>query len=322
MSENASIDAILSGDRRAAARLITSIERGDSSIRSVLESLYLAGGRGRVIGVTGPPGAGKSTLVDLLIAHWREEGRSVAVLAVDPSSPISGGAVLGDRVRMSRHAGDLGVLIRSMAARGALGGLADACGDALTVLDALGFDHIVLETVGVGQSEVDVLTHADCVVVLQTPEGGDAIQSVKAGILEVADILVVNKADISGADRMVRHLRDMIAHRMPTLPGWETPVVAMEASRGNGINDLAEQIDAFFAVHDLSKATDREGRSMQQARSRVTMLARNLMRRYLEDHQHDPEVEAWIAATLDRQADPHSAAKAILARAISAHLPA
>jgi LAO/AO transport system kinase len=313
---------ILSGNRRTAARLITRIEAGDPSVRTILETLYRSGGRARVVGVTGPPGAGKSTLVDGLVAHWRAEGRTVAVLAVDPSSPISGGAVLGDRVRMGRHAGDEGVLIRSMAARGALGGLADACGDALTVLDALGFDRIVLETVGVGQSEVDVLTHAHGVVVLQTPEGGDGIQSVKAGVLEVADILVVNKADIPGVERMLRHLRDMVAHRMPALPGWDIPVITTEANRGEGIDDLATAIEAFLAAFDASPAEGRQARAVQQTTLRVTALARNLMRRYLEDIRHDATFEELMAATAAHRTDPHAAARAIIVQAVERGLPA
>lgn len=312
---------ILAGNRRVAARLITRIEAGDPAIRDTLETLYRGGGRARVVGVTGPPGAGKSTLVDALVTQWRAESRTVAILAVDPSSPISGGAVLGDRVRMGRHAGDEGVLIRSMAARGALGGLADACGDALIVLDALGFDRIVLETVGVGQSEVDVLNHAHGVIVLQTPEGGDGIQSVKAGVLEVADILVVNKADIAGVERMVRYLREMAAQRTPSLPKWEIPIIRTEANRGFGVDDLAAAIEAYLTAFDALPWESRQARAVQQATLRVTALARNLMRRYLENVRHDPQFADLMAATVARRTDPYTAARAVIAQAVERGLP-
>jgi LAO/AO transport system kinase len=199
--------AVVAGDRRMASRLITRAETGDDTIIPVLAELYRHGGKSRVIGITGPPGAGKSTLVDGLVTLFRKEGRTVGVIAVDPTSPFSGGDVLGDRVRMARHAGDAGVFIRSMATRGALGGLARAAGDALTILDALGRDVIIVESVGVGQSEIEIMSHAEAVVLLQTPMGGDDIQAVKAGILEIADIMVVNKKSVPGADRTVRMLR-------------------------------------------------------------------------------------------------------------------
>ncbi|WP_340317943.1 methylmalonyl Co-A mutase-associated GTPase MeaB [Rhizorhabdus argentea] len=304
---------IIAGDRQAAARLITRVELGDIGVSPILEHLYLNGGNARVVGVTGPPGAGKSTLVDSCVTMWRAAGKRVAVLAVDPSSPLSGGAVLGDRVRMGRHAGDPDVLIRSMAARGALGGLAEAAGDALTIIDALGFDIIVVETVGVGQSEIEVLTQADVVIVLQTPEGGDGIQSVKAGLLEIADIFVVNKVDVAGAERMVRNLREMVAHRKPTIEGWNTPVIPLQANRGEGVSTLIAAVDDFFDCWRGSSDQGRE-RSIRRMQARVVALAHGLLRRHLSGIQDDPDINALIAGTVSRTMDPHAAAHRLVAR--------
>ncbi len=199
------------GDVRRCARLITLIERGGTDLVPLLQRLYRVGGRGRTVGVTGPPGAGKSTLLNKLVAAWRRRGMAVAVLAIDPSSPFSGGAVLGDRLRMMEHACDAGVFIRSMASRGHLGGLAKAAGDALTVLNAMPWDIVLIETVGVGQNETEIMRHAEVVMLVQTPMGGDAIQAAKAGITEIADIFVVNKSDHPQADHTVRQLEEMVS---------------------------------------------------------------------------------------------------------------
>ena len=221
------VDAVLARNIRTCARLITRTESGDPAIRPVLQSLYRHGGHARVLGITGPPGAGKSTLVDQLVAHYRKGGKTVAVLAVDPSSPFSGGAVLGDRLRMGRHDTDRNVFIRSMATRGVLGGLSKAVGDALTVLDAMGWDIVIVETVGVGQSEMDIARHASCIVLLQTAMGGDAVQIAKAGVLEVGDIFVVNKAEAEGSARMVNALNEMVGNRADhgDPDQWQHPVV-------------------------------------------------------------------------------------------------
>ncbi len=299
-------EAVLAGDRRAAARLITLAETGDPSIEPVLQALYRAGGTSRVVGVTGPPGAGKSTLVDRLVSMLRADGLRVAILAVDPSSPLTGGAVLGDRVRMSRHAGDAGVFIRSMAARGALGGLSHAAGDALTILDALCFDMIIVETVGIGQSEVDILGLADVVLLLQTAQGGDAVQAVKAGVLEIADIIVVNKAEAPGSDRMLRNLTEMAAHRMPTAAGWDTPVLAAEAGDGVGIAPILEAIEAFFACRDAHPA-DARRRHAARLRARILALAEAALRRRVGVLTEKRLVEA-LEAALDRRSDPHAVA--------------
>ncbi|HJP68962.1 MAG TPA: methylmalonyl Co-A mutase-associated GTPase MeaB, partial [Sphingomicrobium sp.] len=213
MDVDSIVEAIESGDRRAASRLISRAETGNIGIVPALAALYRRGGKARTIGVTGPPGAGKSTLVDRLVQHYRREGQTVGVIAVDPTSPFSGGAVLGDRVRMGRHADDPGVFIRSMATRGVLGGLTRAIDDVVIILDALGLNILIVETVGIGQSEIDVASHADAVLLLQTPMGGDDVQAIKAGIGEIADIIVVNKMSAPGASDTLRMFQKILHER-------------------------------------------------------------------------------------------------------------
>lgn len=228
------------GDRRALARLITLVEEGRAGAERVLGLAYPRSGRGYRIGITGAPGAGKSTLTDGLIAALRRDGEQVAVLAVDPTSPFTGGAVLGDRVRMQDHASDPGVFIRSMASRGHLGGLSAAAPKALTLLDAAGFPYLLIETVGVGQDEVEVAETADTTVVVVTPGWGDGIQAAKAGILEIGDVFVVNKADRPGVDEAVADLRTMLA--MGGERPWAPPILTTVATRGSGLNELVEAI--------------------------------------------------------------------------------
>jgi LAO/AO transport system kinase len=248
-------DRLLAGDRRALARAITLAERNDAALRELLTAVRGSAGRAHVVGVTGPPGGGKSTINDLLIERWRGQGRTVAVLAVDPSSPYSGGAILGDRVRMQRHTMDPGVFIRSMASRGHLGGLAAASRNAVRVVDAAGLAVCVLETVGVGQSELEVVTTADTVVLVITPSSGDGVQMIKAGIMEIPDVFVVNKADMPGADRIIKELRALVheaTHRGRRQPDggtgepWEPPVLRCVASEGEGVEAVGEAIDRHF----------------------------------------------------------------------------
>lgn len=303
--------AVLDGDRRALSRLLTLAEAGEPEIGEDLKLLYRAGGGARVLGVTGPPGVGKSTLVDRLVARHRGAGRSVAVLAVDPSSPITQGAILGDRVRMGRHAEDPGVLIRSMATRGDLGGLAPAAGDAITLLDAAGFDEIIVETVGVGQSETDVVAHAHTVLLLQAAGGGDAVQAIKAGILEIADLIAVNKADTPGTDKTVRDLEEMLANG-PRLDGWTPKVIRTEASRDEGVEALAAAIDAHRAML-LADPDLRRAAAGRRLVARVRQLGEAAWRRGTGEAAQaltDEEVEAVLA----RRDDPYSLADRLLAR--------
>jgi LAO/AO transport system kinase len=243
--------SILEGDVRALARAIRLVEDGDPEVPALIGALRQRAGRAVVVGLTGAPGSGKSTLGDQLIERWRARGDRVGVIAVDPSSPFSGGAILGDRVRMQRHAGDPGVFIRSMAARGHLGGLAAAVRQTVRMLDAAGWDRCLLETVGVGQSELDVMRTADTTVVVVTAAAGDSVQLMKAGILEIADVFAVNKADLPGAARVARELRELV-HQSAAEGRWSPPVVQTSATTAEGIDDLASALDAHHRAMDGS----------------------------------------------------------------------
>jgi LAO/AO transport system kinase len=238
---SALIEAVLRGDHQAAARLISMIENGRDGVREALRGLHPYTGRAYVVGVTGPPGSGKSTLVDALTRHLRREDRRVGIVAVDPSSPFTGGAILGDRIRMMDHSQDTGVFIRSMATRGSLGGLSRAATDVVYVLDAMGCDIVFLETVGAGQAEVDVVQAADTVVVVTVPGLGDAVQTIKAGIMEIADVFVVNKADRPDSDRTITEIRSML--RLVPSGGWEPPVVRTVATANEGVANVADAIE-------------------------------------------------------------------------------
>ena len=282
-----------SGDPRALARLVSLIENAAPQLRPVMKALAPLAGGARVIGLTGSPGVGKSTITGTLVRHYRGEGLRVGVIAVDPSSPFTGGALLGDRIRMQDHATDDGVFIRSMATRGHLGGLAVATPQALRVLDAAGFDVILIETVGVGQAEVEIASLADSTLVLVAPGMGDAIQAAKAGILEVADVFAVNKADRPQAQQTVRDLRNMIALGHPgdgkkgegeAGAGWKPPIVSTVASTGEGIGELAGKLDAHWRW--LADTGERERRRLARAREEVAGIAvaalRNRMSRLPE----------------------------------------
>ncbi|MBV8445722.1 MAG: methylmalonyl Co-A mutase-associated GTPase MeaB, partial [Candidatus Dormibacteraeota bacterium] len=233
---------LLDGDVRALARTIRMVEDRDGAVEEVIRQVRGRVGSAWVSGITGPPGSGKSTLTDQLIQRWRTAGHTVGVIAVDPSSPFTGGAILGDRVRMQRHATDRGVFIRSMAARGHLGGLASAAREAVRLLDASGRQRVLLETVGVGQSELEVMQIADTTIVVTTPVTGDAVQILKAGILEIADIFVVNKADLPGAAKVYRDLRDLV-RQTKAHDAWPPPVIMASAANGDGVDELAGEIE-------------------------------------------------------------------------------
>jgi LAO/AO transport system kinase len=303
------IPAILRGDLRQAAKLITRIERGDPVPDEVLRSLYRAGGKSQIIGITGAPGSGKSTLVDQLLTSYRRAGKRIAVLAVDPSSPLSGGAILGDRVRMRRHATDEGVFIRSMSSRGALGGLAKATADALTVLDAMGWDIVLIETVGVGQNEIDIVRYAATVVLVETPSTGDAVQSVKAGVTEIGDIFIVNKADQSGADRRVQDISAML-HNAPAKGGWFPPVHKVDSISGNGIENLISCIDAHMQFL-MNHSQARKDRLLQSVKHQILwIMQERLARRVLRAPQ--PVIsETELDELLARRTDPYQLAQSM-----------
>ena len=260
-------ERLMSGDRNAVARLITWAENGDARFPKALAEFYPNVGNARRLGVTGPPGAGKSTLVNEIVGHLRAQDRSIGVLAVDPSSPFTGGALLGDRIRMESRTSDPKVFIRSMASRTSHGGLARATIDACDVMDAFGFDDVLVETVGVGQAEYDVVSAADTVVVVLCPGAGDSIQAMKSGLLEVADVLVVNKDDLPGAHRLASDLSEAIHIRLAGRDKWVTPVVLCSAGRGTGIDDVAKAIEdhrAFLGEAGLSAA--RKAKRLGQVR--------------------------------------------------------
>ena len=266
------------GDRRALARLITRVENGAPDAPDILRALHGTTGHGYVVGVTGPPGAGKSTLVDRLIHAYRQRGDAVGVVAVDPTSPFTGGAVLGDRVRMQAHTLDAGVFIRSMATRGSLGGVAHATGLVLKLLDAGGFPWLLVETVGVGQTELDVMKLADTTVVVLVPESGDAVQTMKAGLLEGADVFVVNKADREGAARLVTELRFMThVHKEGQQAArdldWEVPIVATEGTTGKGVDLLVAEIDRHRAALEATGALARRRAARRGRELRELVLA-------------------------------------------------
>jgi LAO/AO transport system kinase len=305
------LDRARAGDARALARLISLVEDGSPRIRSVIKDLLPSTGGARVIGLTGAPGVGKSTVTGALVGAYRAEGRRVAVLAVDPTSPFTGGALLGDRIRMQDHATDEAVFIRSMASRGHLGGLAAATPQAIRVLDAAGFELIIIETVGVGQAEVAVASFADSVVVLLAPGMGDAIQAAKAGILEVADLYLVNKADKPDAQQVVRDLRTMIALGAPGPGGWKPPIITAAAMNGpgdEGIAELVRRLDEHWSW--LGSSGELERRRRARAREEITALAFAALRDRLTADGLD-ELAAQVA---DGTLDPFQAAEEVLAR--------
>jgi LAO/AO transport system kinase len=298
------------GDPRAVARLISQVEDASPALREVMSLLAPHTGRAAVLGVTGSPGVGKSTTTSALVTAFRADGRRVGVLAVDPSSPFSGGALLGDRVRMQEHATDPGVYIRSMATRGHLGGLAWATPQALRVLDAAGCDVVIIETVGVGQSEVEVAALADTTLVLLAPGMGDGIQAAKAGILEVGDVFVVNKADRDGADQVVRDLRSTIrlAERQPG--DWREPIVKTVAVRGEGMAELIEAIDKHRDWMERSGELARRRR--RRVRDEIEAIAATALRRRFGDVHGDARLDVLAEKVLTGELDPYAAADEII----------
>jgi len=302
---------LLAGDRRALARAISLVEDDDPDGWALVREVYPRTGKAAIVGFTGPPGVGKSTLVGALTKLERQRSRTVAVLSIDPSSPFTQGALLGDRIRLADHFLDAGVFIRSMASRGALGGLAEAALQAALLMDASGRDVVLLETVGVGQGEVDVIDHADTVVLVLMPGSGDSIQALKAGVMEIPDVIVVNKADHPLADTMVREIKGVLA--LGPRRGWQVPIVRTEAARGEGTERLAEKLDKHRAyIHAEGSLSARRRRNLL---NEVLALAASRMRRELEAAlQGDAEVKLLLDRVVSRELDPASAAAAILDR--------
>ncbi len=301
---------LLAGDRRALARALTVVESGGVDAEALLLGVYGRAGAAWRVGITGPPGAGKSTLVSALVTRLREGGRErVSILAVDPTSPFTGGALLGDRVRMTSLAGDEGVFIRSMATRGAFGGLARASSDAVDVLTAAGADPVIVETVGVGQSEVEIAGVADTTVVVLSPESGDGVQALKAGILEVADVFAINKADRDGADRIARDIQEML--HLSKASDWTPPVVMTVAVEGGGVDDLVVEMERHRA--HLSGGSGLKRRRVAALRRRVVDLVEERVRGAVWGPDRLGELDRRAEAIYERADTPYGAARALLA---------
>jgi LAO/AO transport system kinase len=311
MAEDSLAQRLMAGDKRALARAITLVESDDPAGWELVREVYPKTGDAAVIGLTGAPGAGKSTLIGALIRLRRAADREVAVLSIDPSSPFTHGALLGDRIRLTEHFLDPGVFIRSMANRGALGGLSEAALQAALLMDAAGKDDVFLETVGVGQAEVDIIDHADTVVLVLMPGSGDSVQALKAGIMEIPDIIVVNKADHPLTDTMVREIRGVLS--LAPQRGWRVPIVKTEAVRGEGVEALVEQLEAHrsFIVEE-GTLSERRRRNL---RNEVLGLCTFRLRRRLEERlAEDEEFTALLDEVVARRLDPASAASTILER--------
>lgn len=309
---DSTVERILGGDTRSLARAITAVENAGDERGELLKRLFPLSGKATLVGVTGAPGAGKSTLVDRLAAAWRQRGKSVGIIAVDPTSPFSGGAILGDRIRMQGHTGDSGIFIRSMATRGSLGGLARATSDVASVLDAAGRDIVLIETVGVGQDEVDIARLADVTLVLLVPGMGDDVQTIKAGIMEIADIFVINKADHPGADRLNQEIRSMLSIS-PRADNWTPPIVHTVASQGAGSDELLAAIDQYMEFQQAGGLAER--RRVKHWRDRLlAVLRERLLERVVTDFLGNGILDDYATRIAARQADPYSVVEEIIGK--------
>src|SRR4030088_3171935 len=297
------IEHLRSGDPRALAQAISMVENRAPGWSDMLKALFPHSGKARVLGLTGAPGAGKSTLVDHLARHYRKQNRTVGIIAVDPTSPYTGGAILGDRIRMQEHFSDPGIYIRSMATRGSLGGLARATADVATVLDASGRDIVMIETVGVGQDEVDIVRLADVTVVILVPGMGDDVQTIKAGIMEIADIFVINKSDHEGAERVEREIRGL--QSLATRPdGWTPPIVKTVASEGAGIAELAAAIGEYEGYLQKENLTFKK--NVQNWRERLVEMLRDAMLEKARARMEDGNLARMAAEVAEHKRDPYS----------------
>ena len=313
MTQQALADRVLAGDPRAIARAISLIEDEEPTAGDVIRAIFPRTGRAYLVGVTGPPGAGKSTLVDRLVTETRQRGETLGVVAVDPTSPFTGGAILGDRLRMQAHAADPDVFIRSMATRGQLGGLARATTDVALVLDAAGKSLVIIETVGVGQDEVDIVRTADVSIVILVPGTGDEVQALKAGIMEIADIFVVNKADREGADRTVTAVESNLALQTFADGQWRPPIIKTEATTGRGVAELWESIVNFRAHSEAGRFNRRQARGEFRLRELLT----HKLLEHIEDKVLAPgELQRVVQRIAAREIDPYSAAAEILDRTL------
>jgi len=309
-------EQIRAGEVRAVSRAITSIEDHDPQAEILLQHIFPSTGRAFVIGVTGAPGTGKSTLVDRLAAYYRSQGDRVGIIAVDPTSPFTGGAILGDRIRMQGHASDPGIFIRSMATRGFLGGLARTTGDVALILDAAGKQYVLIETVGVGQDEVDIVRLADCTLVLLVPGMGDDVQNMKAGLMEIADIFVLNKSDRDGMDRLEAELEAML-QLVPERNGWKPAIVRTVATENRGVEELASAIAKYREIYGNSAAL-RE-RKIEHWRSRLLALAEeSIVKRAVSGTDGEAALNRLAREVANREKDPYAAVRELLARADTA----
>jgi len=303
------IQRLRNGDARALARTISTVENRSPGWRELLKALFPHTGHAQILGLTGPPGAGKSTLVDRLAKHYRKEKQTVGIIAVDPTSPYTGGAILGDRIRMQDHFSDPGIYIRSMATRGSLGGLARATADVATVLDASGRDLVMIETVGVGQDEIDIVRLADVTIVILVPGMGDDVQSIKAGIMEIADIFVINKSDRSGADRVEREIRALQSLALRT-DRWTPPVVKTVASEGTGIGELVAAVADYQAY--LQKGDLAMQHKVENWQERLVEMLRDALLEKARVQLADGSVARYAAEVAERKRDPYSLVEEIV----------